>query len=143
MTAKLWLEKFIDGHRMDTVLCIHGPQGSGKSILARMIASWCEAGDVFYPQRTYFDGRFRGEEIAGKELVIIDEFIGRHASQVKEWAANSRIGVIKRGVAPYIVENSASFVIIRDQEWIESGNRRIINCSVMEGFAILADIMSK
>ena len=143
MTAREWLEKFCDGYRMDTVLCIYGPQGSGKGILAKMIASWCDAHEIYWPERTYFDGRFHGVEFVGKELVIFDEFIGRYATRLKEWASNSRMQVEKRAVGPVIVDNTASFVIIRDQEWIERHDRRIVNCSVMEGLAILAEIMTK
>lgn len=140
MTAKEWLTKFCDGHRLPTILCIHGAQGSGKSTLARMIATWCDPHEIFHTNRAP-SGYFSGAELEGKELAIYEEISDLWIENLKQWAASPKIGILRRGQDHYTTDNTASFIVTRRNEWIERHNRRIVNCGVLEGFAILTEIL--
>lgn len=142
MTANEWLTNFMEGHRQENILCIYGPQGSGKSTLARMIALSLERNEVFHTNRAP-SGYFSGAELEGKELAIYEEISDLWIENLKQWAASPKIGILRRGQDHYTVDNTTSFIVTRRNEWVERHNRRIINCGVIEGFAILTEILEQ
>lgn len=134
--AHEWMTTLFDKptERPRKALVVVGPEGSGKSIFARMLSNCLNDNQEAYTWKQYLNLGFR---IENKRLVIVDELLDRSFEQLMPFIYENEIEVAKIGEPSRIIRNNACILILAKS--FEPHPRTII-LKPLEALGILSNV---
>jgi cytidylate kinase len=120
---------------MEQVLVIHGPQGSGKSVAAKLVAQ--RFSRTAYMNKAQASSRFGlPQAMERANLIVLEEFDDHGV--LKNYCTSKRVQVDVMGEDSLAIRNRSGFIITAEKP-VEDA-RFVINTTSMEVFSILSEI---
>jgi len=120
-----WMQHAIVS-RNDTILCMIGEKGVGKSIASNIVAKG--TGNSFKSDDAFLKEKFTASELNGNKLLILDEVtVNDKAKEKLKRVTNSEVKSEAKGGDPETIRNFVSFIITNnhlDGMKLESDDRR-------------------